>query len=127
LCALFEAFFASIPHDWYRSNRLAQYEGYYASIFYSHFAAAGFDVSTEDTTNHGRIDMTVLFNRQVYIFEFKVVELVPEGSALAQIKARAYADKYRARGEPIYLVGVEFSKVSRNVVAFDVELAAEKV
>ena len=37
--------------------------------------------------------MTVLFNGQVYLFEFKVVELLPEGRALQQIKDRGYADK----------------------------------
>ena len=30
--------------------------------------------------------MTVLFAGQVFIFEFKVIELTPEGAALAQIK-----------------------------------------
>ena len=38
-----------------------------------------------------------------------------------QIKDRAYADKYRARGEPIHLIGVEFSKAQRSVVGFEVE------
>ena len=121
LQALFTAFFASIPNDWYRSNPIAQYEGYYASVFYSHFAALGLDIRLEDVTNHGRIDMTVLFNGQVYLFEFKVVELVPEGGALQQIKDRCYADKYRARGEAIHLIGVEFSKEARSVVGFEVE------
>jgi len=121
LQALFTAFFASIPHDWYRNNPIAQYEGYYASVFYSHFAALGLDIRLEDVTNHGRIDMTVLFNGHVYLFEFKVVELVPEGRALEQIRERGYADKYRARGEPIHLVGVEFSRDSRSVVGFEVE------
>jgi hypothetical protein len=118
---LFHAFFATIPHDWYRNSPIAQYEGYYASIFYSHFAALGLDIRLEDVTNHGRIDMTVLFNGRVYIFEFKVVGTTPEGHALQQIKDRGYADKYRARGEPIHLIGVEFSKESRNIVAFEVE------
>jgi hypothetical protein len=118
---LFHAFFASIPHDWYRKNQLAQFEGYYASIFYSYFAALGLDIRLEDTTNHGRIDMAVLFNNEVLLFEFKVVELTPQGQALQQIKDKGYADKYRARGEPIYLIGVEFSKDSRNVVGFEVE------
>jgi hypothetical protein len=121
LQTLFHAFFASIPHDWYRNSPLAQYEGYYASIFYSHFAALGLDIRLEDTTNHGRIDMTVLFADQVFIFEFKVLELTPEGAALAQIKAKGYADKYRDRGEPIHLIGVEFSRVNRNIAAFAVE------
>ncbi len=121
---LFTAFFASIPHDWYRNNPIAQYEGYYASVFYSHFAALGLEVRLEDVTNKGRIDMAVLFNGNVYLFEFKVVELVPEGKALQQLRDRAYADKYRARGEPIYLIGVEFSKDRRSVVGFEVEQVA---
>ncbi|QIL45538.1 ATP-binding protein [Acidovorax sp. HDW3] len=118
---LFHAFFATIPHDWYRNNPIAQYEGYWASIFYSYFAALGLDIVLEDVTNQGRIDMAVRFGGHVYLFEFKVVELVPEGKALAQLQARNYADKYRARGEPIHLVGVEFSRESRNIVAFDVQ------
>jgi hypothetical protein len=118
---LFQALFAGIPHDGYRKNQLAQFEGYYASIFYSYFAALGLDIRLEDTTNHGRIDMAVLFNNEVLLFEFKVVELTPQGQALQQIKDKGYADKYRARGEPIHLIGVEFSKDSRNVVGFEVE------
>lgn len=124
LQTLFSAFFASIPHDWYRNNPIAQYEGYYASVFYSHFAALGLDIRLEDTTHRGRIDMAVLFNGNVYLFEFKVVELVPEGQALQQLKDKGYADKYRARGEPIHLIGVEFSRDTRSVVGFAVESAA---
>ncbi len=118
---LFKAFFASIPHDWYRNSPIARYEGYWASVFYSHFAALGLDIRLEDVTHQGRIDMTVLFNGHVYLFEFKVVELVPEGRALAQIIERAYADKYRSRGEPIHLMGVEFSQQTRSVVGFEVQ------
>ncbi|CBL46286.1 Conserved hypothetical protein [gamma proteobacterium HdN1] len=117
---LFHAFFATIPHDWYRNSPIAQYEGYWASIFYSYFAALGLDITTEDATNHGRIDMTVHFAGHVYLFEFKVVELAPEGRALQQIKDRAYADKYRNDG-PVHLIGVEFSKDTRNIVGFEVE------
>jgi hypothetical protein len=126
---LFHAFFATIPNDWYRNSPIAQYEGYYASIFYSHFAALGLDIRLEDATNHGRIDMTVLFNGHVFIFEFKVVKAgaqasqTTQGKALQQIKDRGYADKYRARGEPIHLIGVEFSKDSRNITGFEVEAA----
>ena len=121
LHALFKAFFASIPHDWYRNSPIARYEGYWASVFYSHFAALGLDIRLEDVTHHGRIDMTVLFNGHVYLFEFKVVELAPQGKALAQIQQRGYADKYRSRGEPIYLIGVEFSQQERSVVGFEVQ------
>ena len=116
---LFTAFFASIPHDWFRNNPIAQYEGYYASVFYAYFASLGLDIVPEESSNAGRLDMAVRFNGNVYLFEFKVVELEPEGAALAQLKARGYADKYRDRNEPIHLIGVEFSREQRRVVGFD--------
>ena len=121
---LFHAFYASIANDWYRKNELSGFEGYYASIFYSYFAALGLTIQLEDPTNQGRVDMTVLFNGQVFLFEFKVVEMNPAGQALQQIKQMHYADKYRDRGEPIHLIGVEFSKASRNIVGFEVETLA---
>ncbi|MDD2741352.1 MAG: ATP-binding protein [Rhodocyclaceae bacterium] len=117
----FSSLYASIPHDWYRNNPIAQYEGYYASVFYSHIAALGLDISVEDATHQGRVDMSVRFNGQVWLFEFKVVELSPEGKALAQLKAKNYAEKYKSRGEPIHLIGIEFSKETRSVVGFEVE------
>ena len=118
---LFTAFFASIPTDWYRNNPIAAYEGYYASVFYAYFASLGLDLTPEESSNAGRLDLALRFNGQVYLFEFKVVELAPEGRALEQIKARGYAERYRASGEPIHLVGVEFSRERRSVVGFEVE------
>ena len=63
----------------YAAYRIAGYEGYYASVFYSYFAALGLDIRVEDSSNHGRLDMAVLFNGHVYLFEFKVVELASAG------------------------------------------------
>ena len=123
LKTLFHAFFASIPYEWYTNNDIANFEGYYASVFYSYFAGLGLDITVEDSSSHGRVDMAVHFNDNVYLFEFKVVELASEGAAMAQLKARRYADKYRGLDQPIHLIGVEFSKDERNVVAFAVEQA----
>ena len=120
---LFKAILAGIPYQWHTRNDIADYEGYYASVFYSCFQALGLDVRVEDSSSRGRLDMAVLFNGAVYLFELKVVESGREGTALAQLRERGYADKYRGRGEPIHLIGVEFSKETRNVVAFDAESA----
>ena len=120
---LFHAFFASIPYEWYTNNDIASYEGYYASVFYSYFAALGLDLTVEDSSSRGRLDMAVRFNDNVYLFEFKVVEMAPEGSAMAQLKEKRYADKYRGLGLPIHLVAVEFSSETRNLAAFAVERA----
>ena len=65
-----------------------------------------------------RLDMAVRAYGHVYLFEFKVAEMTPPGSALAQLQERDYAAKYRGRGEPIHLVGVEFSRATRNITAF---------
>lgn len=117
---LFHAFFAGIPHHWYSNNPIAQYEGFYASVFYSYFAAQGFELRVEDCSNLGRIDMTLILPDHIYLFEFKVVELLPEGKALQQLQDKRYFEKYRAHGLPIDLVGVEFSREARNVVGFEV-------
>ena len=120
LRGLFHAFFASIPYQWHTNNDIADYEGFYASVFYSYFAALGYEIVVEESSSHGRLDMAVRAGGQVYLFEFKVAELAPPGSALAQLQERDYAAKYRGSGEPIHLIGVEFSRDTRNVTAFDV-------
>ncbi len=116
------ALFASIPHDWHRKNELARYEGYYASVFYSYCAGSGLDLVAEDTTHRGRLDLAVRLREAVFLIEFKVVDQ-PTGSAIAQLRTRGYADKYRASGKAVHLIGVEFSRTERNIVAFDVEPA----
>ena len=122
LQALFHSFYASIPNDWYRKNTLSGYEGYYASIFYCYFAALGLDVTPEDTTNKGRIDLTLKFEGRVYIFEFKVIELISsQGKAIDQIKTKKYHEKYINDSDEIYLIGVEFSRETRNIVNFEWE------
>ena len=120
LKTLFHAFFASIPYEWYTNNDIANFEGYYASVFYSYFAGLGLDITVEDSSSHGRVDMAVHFNDNVYLFEFKVVELASEGTAMAQLKEKRYADKYRGLDQPIHLIAVEFSKNTRNITAFEV-------
>ncbi|MBC2694846.1 MAG: ATP-binding protein [Desulfobacteraceae bacterium] len=114
----FHSFFASIPHDWYRKNRISEYEGYYASIFYAYFTATGLDVTAEDTTNKGRIDLTIKCDDKIYIIEFKVIEVdKTEGTALEQIKKK-YSEKHQQKGKKIYLIGIEFSKDNKNIKNF---------
>ncbi len=67
--------------------------------------------------------MAVRANAGVCLMEFKVQERAGADSAMAQLKDRGYADKYRHRGEPVHLLGLEFSSRTRNLVRFDVEEA----
>ena len=125
--AFFRALFASVPYQWHVNNDIHHFEGYYASIVYSCFAAHGFDLVPEDSASTGRADLAVRCNDAIYLFEFKLSPDAPGaggGTALAQIKNKRYADKYRHLGKPIHLIGMEFSKAQRNLGAFEVERAA---
>ena len=122
---IFFSLCASIPNDWYRRNDLDRFEGYYASVFYAAFASPGLEIVPEDVSNHGRLDMTILFNGQVCLFEFKIVEKAgKENTPLGQIREKAYADRYRALNRPIRMIGIEFSRKARNVAGFAWENAA---
>ncbi len=138
--SLFRALFASIPYEWHTKNEIARYEGYYASVFYSCFAALGLDVIVEDSSSHGRLDMAVRFNDHVYLFELKVVDGsagerttasrsrtgplesddASASRAMAQLKQKRYADKYRHLGQPIHLIGVELDREIRNLASWEV-------
>ncbi len=114
--------FASIPHDWYRKNNIDQYEGYYASVFYSYFASIGLEVRAEEPTSYGNVDMTVIMPKAVYVFEFKVIEgEAGTGEALEQIKQKGYGERYVGSGREIYLIGIEFSKTKRQIVGFNTD------
>ena len=123
--ALLRAFFAGIPYQWHTKNDIADYEGYYASVFYALFASAGLDMTVEDSSSRGRVDLTVRLDGSVYLFEFKVVDPAPPGSsapqsaAMTQLRERGYADKHRSSGRPIHLIAVEFSKETRNLAVFE--------
>ena len=121
--ALFRKLLAGIPHDWHRRNDIARYEGYWSSVFYAFFQASMDGVAVEEATSRGRLDMAVVLGGQAYLFEFKVAERSEQGAALAQLRARRYADKYRTPNHAVHLIGVEISAEARDITAFDVEPA----
>ena len=117
------AMYDSIPYQWHVRNEIARYEAYYASVFFGYVCGLEVDVTVEDSSNRGRLDMAVRAGGRVYLFEFKLIEQSGAGAALAQLKERGYADKYRHLCEPIHLIGVEFSSKTRTLSGFETELA----
>ncbi|MEA3492365.1 MAG: AAA family ATPase [Campylobacterota bacterium] len=109
--------FASIPHHNYTNNRIQDYEGFYASVVYVYLQSLGLDIIGEDVTNLGRIDLTIRIENLIYIIEFKV----GNENALKQIKDKNYAQKYLSEGKDIYLVGINFDKVEKNLSGFEWE------
>ena len=120
--AWFRSVLASVPYQWHANNGIAEYEGYYASVFYSCFVARDFQVEAEISASGGRADMAVRHAGRVCVFEFKT-DREPPDAALAQAKEKRYAERFRRFGEPIHLIGVTFDRAMRNILAFEVEPA----
>ena len=116
---LLQALLAGIPHQWHGRNPMADYEGFYASVLYGHFSAAGAEVRAEESSSTGRADLCVRAFGQVYVFEFKMRDRGGAAAAMAQLKDRGYASKYKALGEPIHLVAVEFDAKTRSLTGFE--------
>ena len=124
--ALCRRLLAGIPHDWQRRNEIARYEGYWSSVFYAWFQASLDGVVVEDATSRGRVYLSVRLAEDVYLFEFKVAERSDPGAALEQLRARGYANRYRAPGRAVHLIGVEISAASRELAAFDAVTCPER-
>ena len=117
------AFLASIPHQWHSKNPMGSYEGWYASLLHAYFVAADAEVRAEESGSQGRADLIVRGFGRVYVFEFKMRDRAEADAALRQLKERGYADRYLGRGEPVHLVGLEFSAETRNLTGFEAETA----
>ncbi|MEJ2669999.1 MAG: PD-(D/E)XK nuclease domain-containing protein [Gammaproteobacteria bacterium] len=100
--------------------------GNYASVFYSYLVAIGLDVVPEDASLMGRVDVGIALDGVIYLIEFKVVDDKATGEAMAQLKTKDYAAKYRAKSQLIYLVEVEISKPDRQIVGFEWQRDAEE-
>ncbi len=108
--------FAAIPYHNYTNNDIARYEGFYASVIFAWLSSAPLKLIVEDCTNKGRIDMSVETDDTIYLIEFKVD--MPKETALSQLKAKGYAQKYQAKGKKIVLIGIGFSSDERNITDF---------
>ncbi|HRY15863.1 MAG TPA: AAA family ATPase, partial [Candidatus Competibacteraceae bacterium] len=117
----FHAFFASIPHNWYRKNDLASYEGYWASLVYCTFAALGVDTRAEEVSHRGQVDLVIEYQGRIWLLEFKVDEGNNGQTALNQIKHKGYHHRYI--GQPVTLIGIDFSAEQRNLSGFAWERA----
>ena len=75
------------------------------------------------------MDLTVRLDGRVYLFEFKVVESAPKDAparppaAMDAVARAGLRGQVPAAGGPVHLIGVEFSKQTRNVSAFEAAAA----
>ncbi|MCY4302674.1 MAG: AAA family ATPase [Aestuariivita sp.] len=122
-----KAYLASLPYQWHNKD-LARYEAWYAGLLHMAFRAIGVEVRSEESSSRGRADLVVLTGGQVFLFEFKMAETAEEtetalDAALAQIRDRGYAEKYRDRKEPIHLIAIACGRNTRTLLDIRVEPA----
>ena len=117
LCAFIEAvkaFFAGIPYQLAEKG-----EHHYHVVLYTLLTAFGADIIAEESTAKGRADLVLKMAERIYIIELKYDDSA--NAALAQIRQRGYADKYRSDGRPITIVGIAFSSAERNITDWKAE------
>jgi hypothetical protein len=109
---------ATIPYNNFVNNDIQEYEGFYASVVFIYLQSLGLHIIGEDVTNKGRIDLTIIMDKSIYICEFKIED---KGDALQQIKDKKYAQKYLNHNKDIYLIGIDFNTEDRNISKFEWE------
>ncbi|WP_170254629.1 ATP-binding protein [Phaeodactylibacter luteus] len=101
--------FSHIPYSlWQKEN-----EQYYHALVHLIFSLLGVYIFSEVQTQKGRTDSIVMFENEVFIFEFKLNKSAEE--AFFQIGDKGYADRFKDSGMSIYKVGVNFSSEKKEV------------
>lgn len=67
----------------------------------------------------GRLDLVVTVKDSVYVMELKCDRSAVE--AIAQIKAKGYADRYKAAGKKVYIMGLNVSTEKRGIGDWKIE------
>jgi hypothetical protein len=117
LTAFIEAvktFFSGIPYQLTDKG-----EHHYHVVLYTLLTAFGADITAEESTAKGCADLVLKMPGRIYVIELKYDDSAD--AALAQIRQRGYADKYRSDGRPITKVGISFSSAERNITEWKSE------
>ena len=118
------SFLAGLPYQWQGMHSPAHYEAWYGGMLYASLDTSGVEIRLEESSGLGRADMVLLHGSQVFVFEFKMVEIPIDvqsaerekkgekaaKAAIEQIRDRGYVNKYRRREGPIFLVGMAFER-----------------
>ncbi|MGP1432187.1 MAG: ATP-binding protein [Treponema sp.] len=117
-----QAIIASIPYDDFPKAKLKLREQNYQAAVYLVFELMGQFVQTEVHCSTGRADAVVITADSVYIFEFKLSGNGSAEDALNQIQKNHYAERYKADGKKIVLIGSSFDEETRTIKDWKTEV-----
>ncbi len=107
-CSNLQTLLAHIPY-----NLHIKQEKYYHSLFQLIGNMLGIDSNSEVATDKGRIDLTLITKKYVYLFEFKFNQSADK--ALKQIEHKKYYERYLELEKKIMLVGVSFHRTENDL------------
>ncbi len=93
-------------------------EASYQRVLHTLLAAGGFDVTSEEQQAVGRADVIAKHVLGIFVFELKLDESAD--AALAQIAEKHYCAPYLNGKAPVFAVGINFSRQTRNIDGFKV-------
>ena len=102
--------YAGIPYSITDKN---QNEQLYQSLIYAALMAVGADISAEDQTSDGRMDIALKVPDAIYILELKYGKTAEE--ATDQIIAKDYAVRFATDKRPVWAVGLNISQDRRTI------------
>ncbi len=102
--------YAGIPYSITDRN---QNEQLYQSLIYAALMGFGADVSAEEQTSDGRMDIALKLTHGIYILELKYGKTAEE--ATDQIIAKDYAVRFAADSRPVWAVGMNISQDRRTI------------
>ena len=108
--------YAAIPYSITDKN---QNEQLYQSMFYALMIALNADVSAEQQTADGRMDVVLKMQEAIYILEFKYGQTAR--NAIRQVKEKDYAVVFAADPRPVYAVGLSIDRKHRTIAGYEVD------
>ncbi|MBO4620879.1 MAG: AAA family ATPase [Victivallales bacterium] len=105
-----KALYAGLP---YGSKEATVHEFAFERVLVTLLRSQSIQCRVEDRQADGQADVVAGHPCGIYLFELKVDESAE--SALRQISKKGYAEPYRADGRPVWLVGLNFDRKTRQL------------
>ena len=108
-----QRWYAGIPYSITDKN---QNEQLYQSLIYAALMGFGADVSAEEQTSDGRMDIALKLSYAIYIIELKYGKTADE--ATDQIIKKDYAVRFASDTRPVWAVGMNISQDRRTIDSY---------
>lgn len=109
-----KTFYDKFPYSLINNN-----ERHYQAVMYTIFSMLGADLSAEQQTSDGRMDLVVKTHNSIYIFKLKYNKSAHK--ALQQIGLKDYAASFADDRRSIVKVGISFSENQRSIDEWEIE------